>query len=340
MATIGSSVATLVDWSVLQDPKGNVPDVINLLSENDEFLQNFKFITANGPDYHQTTQVTGEPTVAFRAYNEGAAQSKASFANIQDQMGMLETFSEIDKGLVDRNGNGARFRMMMEKPFLESLRKKALSTLIYGDHTNDPESFDGLSVRFANLTTGLYDNSMISAGGSGSDNTSVWLLNVGERSVHGIIPNEPNVGLTMEDEGVQTIQTDTTGVGGARMKVYRTHWMWKLGLAVPDWRHVVRLCNIDVSALVANSTPYDLIIAMSRMIDRIPSFTGTSPMFLVNSTVASWMRVQALAKSSSAIAAQDALDQFGNPMRGTLKFLGIPVYRVDQILNTEATVAA
>jgi len=30
-------------------------------------------------------------------------------------------------------------------------------------------------------------------------------------------------------------------------------YQWKCGIAVPDWRYVVRICNVDVSDLTKNA---------------------------------------------------------------------------------------
>jgi hypothetical protein len=338
MAAQGGSVISLLDHAILRDPNGKLPRTVNMLATNDEFIQRFPFKESNDTDSHMTNRLTSEPTVSFKAYNEGAAQSKATWENVTDAMGMMQVYSEIDKDLADRDGNPVEFRRAAEAPFLQSLRKKAMTTLFYGDHSSDPKAFDGLATRYSNLTTGLYDNSMISAGGSGSDNTSIWLLNCGEGGIHGVFPRGDKMGIDMEDKGVATIETSAT-VGGARMDVYRTKWTWKLGLVVANWQHAVRLCNLDVSALVANSSPYDLISNVARMFDRVPGFTGFSPMLVCNSTVLSWFRVQALAKSNSAVTAETALNQFGSPQT-TYRFDGVPIIRCDQIVNTESTVAA
>jgi hypothetical protein len=49
------------------------------------------------------------------------------------------------------------------------------------------------------------------------------------------------------------------------------------------------------------------------------------------------LRVAALNKSSAALSIQDALTQFGTPYSLT-KFLGVPLRKVDQLLNTESRV--
>ena len=338
MATLGGTVLNIADWAKRLDPNGNTSEVINLLSQDNEILTDMLFMEANGPTSHRSTRITGEPTVAFRTLNAGVTPSKATTDQVDDTMGIIETYSEIDKDLCELNGNTASFRLSEERPFLSAINKLAAETLIYGNTNTSPEKFLGFAPRFSALTSGNYDNSMITAGGSGSDNTSIWMVVWGQNTVHGIFPKGSKAGIVQEDKGVVTVET-ATGIGGGRMEAYRTRWQWKLGLSVRDWRYVVRICNIDTSLLVANSSPVDLINLMSRMFDRIPSFGMGRPVIYCNRTVFSWLRVQALAKSNYALDAVSALDQFGNPISGGLNFMGVPIRRVDQILANEATIA-
>ena len=39
-----------------------------------------------------------------------------------------------------------------------------------------------------------------------------------------------------------------------RMEAYRTHYTWDSGLTVRDWRYVVRVANIDKSALTVDAS--------------------------------------------------------------------------------------
>jgi hypothetical protein len=124
---------------------------------------------------------------------------------------------------------------------------------------------------------------------------------------------------------------NVAGVGGARMLAYRDHWQWKCGLAVKDWRYVVRICNIDTT-ISANNVAADLISLMSRSIDRLPSATAGRCAFYMNRTIYSILRIQALNKSNAALSIEEGLTQIET------KFMGIPLRKVDQILNTEGTV--
>jgi len=78
---------------------------------------------------------------------------------------------------------------------------------------------------------------------------------------------------------------------------------------------------------------------MSRAIDRIPSFGMCRPVFYMNRTVFSLLRVMALQKSANALSIEQSLDQFGNPISGNVAFMGIPIRRIDTILNNETQVS-
>lgn len=337
MATLGGVVLNLIDWGKRLDPSGNTADVINLLSQSNEMLLDMAVIESNGPTSHRTTVVTGEPSVGFRSFNAGVTPSKSTTAQIDESMGMIETYSEVDKDLCELNGNSAQFLLSEQRPFLSAINKLAAQTLIYGDTSVNPDRFLGLAARYAAISGANYANSMLSAAGAGSDNTSIWLVVWGPNTVHAIFPKGTKAGIVQDNKGVVTVET-ATGIGGGRMEAYRTRWQWKLGLAVRDWRYVVRICNIDVSNMVGESSAADLIKFMCRAMDRIPDWGMGKPVFYMNRTTREMLRIQGLNKSNSAIASIPALDQFGNP-RTEMQFYGIPIRVVDQILNTEATIS-
>jgi hypothetical protein len=106
---------------------------------------------------------------------------------------------------------------------------------------------------------------------------------------------------------------------------------------VKDWRYVVRICNIDVSNLVGESSAADLIKLMSRALDRIPNLGFGRPVFYMNRTVYSMLRIQALNKSQNVLGVEKGLNQFGTAA-AWLSFEGVPLRTVDALLNTEARV--
>jgi len=340
MATNGTPL-NLIDWAKRQDPNGKTATIVELLSQTNDIMDDMTFIEGNLATGHRTTVRTGLPAVAWRKLNGGILPSKSTTAQLDEAAGMLEAWSEVDKDLAELNGDVSAFRESEGVAFLESMNQNLAQTIFYGDTTVNPERFLGLHPRFNAISGAANGVNVMSAGGSGSDNTSLWLLGWSPRTITGIFPKGSKAGLVHEDLGLDTVE-NTAGIGGSRMRAYREHWQWKVGIALRDWRYVVRMCNIDVSDLVGSTgtqSANNLIALMSRMLDRIPSFNGIRPAFYMNRTTYSLLRVQALNKSQNAIGIADGLDQFGNPRKGMMNFLGIPIRRVDQILNTESTIS-
>lgn len=341
MATTGNVVLTLADIAKRMDPNGTVARIIELLNQTNDILTDMTWMEGNLQTGHRTTVRTGLPVPTWRLLNAGVAPSKSTSAQIDEACGMLEAFSTLDVDVAKLANDVAQARLSEAMAFLEGMNQTMAQTLFYGDTSVNPERFLGLHPRFNTISGATNGTNILSAGGSGSDNTSIWLVVWGENTVSGIYPKGSEAGIYHEDIGIETV-TASAGVTGSVLRAYRDHWQWKCGIALRDWRYVVRLCNIDVSDLVGSSgtqNAQQMIALMSRMLDRIPSFKAGRPVFYANRTVRSLLRVQALAKSSAAISIEPGLNQFGSPMADNMNFLGIPIRLCDQILTTEATIS-
>lgn len=339
MATIGSNVLTLTDWAKWVDPDGKTKytDIANILSQNNVILEDMPFKEGNLPTGEQVQIVTGLPTSYYRLINQGTPDSKATMAQVVENAAILEARSEIDVDVATLEANVDGFRIANNNLFMESMAQTQAETLIYGSAAS-PEEYVGLANRYNDLSATNATN-ILSAGGSGSDNTSIWLVCWGFKSAYGVYPKGSKAGLSHENLGVG----DAFDSSNNRFRAYMDLFKWKNGLVVKDWRFLVRICNIDVSDLVALTGTQALTAAtsivklMSRAIDRIPTLAGVKPVFYCNRTVSSHLRIIGLEKSSSAVTVQEGLNQFGQNIF-TTRFLGIPVRQVDRILDTEAAV--
>jgi hypothetical protein len=339
MTTLANNALTLADWAKRRDPDDRVSTIVELLNQTNDILQDMLWVEGNLPTGHRTTVRTGLPEVAWRKLNYGVAQSKSTTVQVDDSTGMLEAFGQVDKDLAELNGNTAQFRLSENMAFLEAMNQEMASTLFYGNSTNEPEAFTGLAVRYSSLSAANGQN-ILSAGGA-STLTSVYLVGWGDNTVHGIYPKGTTAGLQHTDLGLDTV----TDAAGGKYRAYQDHYQWKCGMSLRDWRYVTRIANINITHLAAQSDTQastagtELIKMMSRAIDRIPAFGMCKPVFYMNRTVFSLLRVMALQKSSGALSIEQAADQFGNPVRGNLSFMGIPIRRVDSILNNETAIS-
>lgn len=330
MAALSTISPTLIDWQKSIDPDGKPARIINMLALSNPILQDMPFMEGNLEVGHRTSVLTGLPAVTWRLMNGGVLPSKSTKAQIDEMTGMLEAYSQIDVDLAKLNGNEGGFRLQEARPFLESMNQEMASTLFYGA-ASTPEKFIGLAPRFSSLSAGNGAN-IIDAGGTQTDNTSIWLVAWGEESATGIFPKGSTVGLFHEDMGIQLMQ-NAAGVTGALMKAYVDHWQWKMGIAVPDWRYIVRIANIDISNLTGNSSPADIIALLENALERLPNEYGRHVIYM-NRTISRFLRKQA----RTAVGTGGGLTFENFSGERILTFGDIPVRRVDALLNTEARV--
>jgi hypothetical protein len=195
----------------------------------------------------------------------------------------------------------------------------------------------GFSPRYGAIANAVNQQNILNLAGTGSTNTSIWLIGWGEDTVCGIFPKGSMAGLSHEDYGLQTVQVQiagaAVGITSGYMRAYQDRFVWEPGLALRDWRYAVRIANIGVPTLVSTTTTPDMISAMSRALDRLPSLKGCTPVWYMNRTCYSFIRLQAMNRSQSAVTLQPALNQF------ELGFEGVPIRRVDQLINTEAQIS-
>lgn len=331
MATVGSTYLTLADLYRQQNPDGSIADVIELLAETNQIMDDLVTMECNDGTSHITTIRTGIPSGTFRQLYQGVQPSKSTTKQVRDTTGFLENWSEIDAKLVELSNNPAKLRLNEATAFIEGLSQTMADTIFYGNTETDAEKFMGLAPRFAD-TSAENGNQIVDAGGTGSDNTSIWFVIWGERTVHGLYPRGSNAGLQREDKGKTTKENSD----GSIYDVYREKFSWDLGLSVRDWRYVVRIANVDVSDMQAGSVQlYDFMRkAYYRLYQR--RVTGGRAAIYCNRDVLE--ALDALAHNQGASDSFIRLRPMEIEGKEVLTYRGIPIRETDALLNTEAQV--
>lgn len=327
---------TLADIKNRMDPDGSHAQVVEVLTQSCPIHKHAVWKEGNLPTGNQTTRRSGLPTIGFRAINAGIAQSKSTTTQVVDTCCLIEGNSEIDKAVMKIEKDPKAFRWSEDMAFVEKFNQTFSTAFVYGNVTEDPEKFNGLAARYGTIsaTKGAFGYQIVSAGGSDTDMTSMWLVAWGDKSVHCIYPSGSQAGLEINDMGVQRVM-DTNQYP---YYAWCTNFVWTPGLAVKDPRYVARVANIDTSALAtynsgSDSSPKLLDIAI-RAKNKIQDFASVKPVWYVNETVYTWLEVMLQNKSNVHLTmkeAQNALPQ--------LYLAGIPVEKVDAILNTETAIS-
>ncbi len=334
MATIGNSVLTLSDWAKRLDPDGKVPTIVELLEQTNEILTDMQWKMGNLPTGHRTTVRTGLPTVAWRLLNQGITPSKSTTAQVDEQAGMLEAWSEVDKDLALLNGNVGEFRFSEAQAFIEAMNEEMASTLFYGNSGLAPEEFTGLAPRYSALTGAGNSQNVLDGGGSVSDNSSIWLVVWGENTIHGIFPKGSKAGLIHEDYGEVTVEV-TAGIAGTRMRAFQERFQWKAGIALRDHRYVVRIANIDISDLLANSgSEAKIVELLIKAVHRIPFMGRGKPVIYMNRSVFQMLDIQR--RDDVIVGGGLTFENVDGKRIGN--FRGIPVRVCDALTEAEGAV--
>ena len=330
MATLADTHPTLLDLARRTDPDGNIADIVEILNQTNEVLEDMVWMEGNLTTGHRTTIRTGLPTPTWRKMYGGVQPTKSRTAQITDNCGMLEAYAEVDKALADLNGNTAAWRLSEESPHIEGMSEEIAQTIFYGNEGTEPEAFTGLAPRYNDLSAANADN-IIDAGGTGTDNASIWLCVWGPNSGFGMTPKGSKAGLQMEDKGQVTIE-NVDGAGG-RMEAYRSHYRWDAGLCIRDWRYFVRIANIDRSALTTDATTgAHLPNLLFQAYERLPNTNGRVCWYMDRAVKTK------LGQQDSALIKQSTLTHENTGGRVVTSWLGIPIRRSDVLSPDEARV--
>lgn len=333
MATLAARNPTLMDVAKLKEPDGGiVTDIVEMQSQDNEILLDATWQEANGGTFHRSSQRIGIPEPTWREFYQGVQPTKSTYAQVDEPLGMMEARSQVDKDLADMATDVAQFRLIEAGGHLEGMNQSLAQTTIYGSVKTSPARFNGLAPRFSALKDGgtpaASSENVIDAGGQSTDNTSIWLINWSPRTVFFAYPKASNAGISREDLGVNHHARPPDGSAG-EFTAYEEKFTQKAGLVVRDWRHVVRICNIDVSNLVGETSAADILKLMTVAYHKVRSLSAGRPAFYANRTILTMLDIQAQNKANVYLTIGREESE------AKLSFRRIPIRTVDAIVNDE-----
>lgn len=332
MATVGNTYLTLKDMYSQMEGDGKVTaTIIDLFVQSNTILEDAVTLPCNDGTSHKTTVRNGLPEPEFRKFYQGVKCQKGDYTQITDTTAMIDDYSLVDKKLADLNDNTNQFRLNEAEAHIQGMNNKIQTNFFYGNKGIDDAAFDGMAVRYNKISAkkGSIGYQIMSAGGTGNDNTSIWFITWGEKHTHFLYPKGSKAGLQHTNKG----QVTAHDADGNDFEAYRDYFSWDIGLTVRNYRANGRIANIDVSNL-ETSDAADLIKLMVKMWHRVKKHAkGGKTVIYVNETIETFLHLQAMEKKNVNLT----LGEFAG--QEVVKFLGIPVKCCDQILDTEAAVA-
>jgi hypothetical protein len=341
MGLLTTYFPTALDMARRMDPGGSVADIVEIISQYNEILDDIGWKQGNLETGEQITVRTSKPTVSFRYLNQGVTPIKSTTGQIVETCAIMEARNHIDIDVAMMNGNTSAYRLSEDKGIIQGFGDQLASTLIYGDTTVSPSQFTGLAARYYSSTgTNTTAKQVISAGGTNNVNSSIWLVVWSPDNIYGIVPKGSKAGFQFKDLGEQMVPDPNNS--GAFMQMMCSWYQWKAGLAIRDYRSVVRIANIDMTNILTtgstSDTSADLLKYMSLALDRIPPNVIGRKVFYMNETVRSYLRLKIVNKSNLLLRLEEIKGTLIPRPDQVLMFLGVPCRRIDSILNTEVPI--
>lgn len=347
MAVIGTNYLDLIEVYKGQDGKGDVAQIINMMSQTNAILEDAIVQECNDGSTHLGTFIASIPTPDWGKLYQGMTNGRITRSQVRDATGFVELLSTVDTRMEKYTKNLAAYRLQEAQGIVAGIAEEGARSLFYENQAVNPDRITGLAPRYNDLSA-QQGNQIIDAGGTGSDNTSVWFVQWGADSCSMIYPEGSNAGIMRTDHGKQRVLDSNNKPYYA----YEEDFRWDLGLHIRDFRKVVRVANIDVSNLNAGSV--DIYKYMrkalyqwhgARRADQGLSGmgdVGDGNYKMGRGTIYCNKDVfEALDAEGSNDGASDNYVRL-KPMeiqgKEVMTYRGFPIRQVDQIVNTEARV--
>lgn len=314
------------------DDKNPVSRFGKVLSEDNPILRDMQIIPGNGTLSYEGVRETSLPTPQIIKQGDGWDASKTEWSGFKENISIFKDRVDVPtESLRLTKNKTAKFELIMDR-HKEGFGQGVANHLVYGTSVATPEKFDGLGVRYntpdaldaTNPTNGDYG--VYDAGGTGSDTTSIFLIQWAEDKIHGICPeNDPHMGLRQEP----TTKEYYTAENSKQAPCLRTELGWDLGLAVEDYRACARIRNAE--AKIASMDPN----LWKKIIEARNNFHGKETVWMYCSrNMLTQFDIMQVQKNN---VFYDAQNPWGKLM---LRFRDMPIGMCDCISDGETAVAA
>jgi len=325
MATIGT-LPNLLDAAKLRGADGRILRTAELLMKLSPMVADIPFQEGNLTLGHRVNVRHSLPTPTARRMNQRVLPTKSTTEQNDEQCMELVDYSQVDCSIADLGGQSAQYRMNEAMAHLQGMTNEFERQAFYGNSAVVQEELDGIIPRMTAAS-----DTVIDAGGAGSDNASIVLVGWGAQTIYGIYPKGTTAGIKHEDLGKHTSETSS-----GLMEVYRDRWQVNAGIAVEDPRYLAAIRAIDVSTLVADTTgaTTNLINLMIQLVHSVYNIDSPliKPVIYMPRTINMMLDIQANNKSNVYLTTEQV------DGRRHLSFRGIPIHVSDAMTETESTI--
>lgn len=269
MAVKNSSYITLTD---IMSSAGVAPKfLVDLTAQTNPMLTDAPAMECNMGTFHRVPIKKGLGKYVWGKSYQGVPASKGRMEHEDYTTGYVENELEVARKDIDNIENYVRFASMkgkarrtavameqsrqinvQQETLSETLSQGVANALWYEDEKRNPNRITGFTP-FFNSLSGETASQIINAGGSSTQNMSMWMITWHETTNHLIYPagERSHGGLKIGPlEKSFNIDNDPKSDGyRGKYNTYRKTLEWHTGLAKNDFRYVCRVGGIPVTTL-------------------------------------------------------------------------------------------
>jgi hypothetical protein len=332
MTTLGGNVLTIRDIVRRSKADGTLAIIAEMQDQGNGMVNDIPWVQGDLPSGSMTTSRVALPSWGTLNPNGTATLSKSVTSQNMENIMALVGWSEIADTVARYGGDAVAQRRAEAKSFYEGGKQSVADKILTANPLTTAGEIMGLQARYK-ATTDTNGRNVILAGAAGgqTDCMSIWRIQWREGGCYGLYPKGSQAGLETIDHGLQVTEVSAT----TRKSVWTEEFRWSFGIAVPDWRSVARIANIDKSLLVAG-TGADLA---DRLIQSAycmpPNSNGQGEAIYMNITTRMMFDIQ----SRNDVQAGGGIT-YGN-VNGQMmeNFRGVPINREDKLGEGESVLS-
>jgi hypothetical protein len=341
MATLTQSTLSMIDQYKSLDGYGRYIDTIEVLNNTAQYcMDDWSWMQCNSGTKHTRSIRTGLPSVSWGALYEGIVQSKGTKQTVDDTTGFVEGLASVDKRQLELYAeNEVAIRAAEARAHIEAMAQELMTSLFYYNPATNVRHPKGLGARYGVKATSGAGNQIVDAGGTGSDNTSIWMVEWGYDGLSTIYPKGTVGGIQRKNMGPQRV----LDAAGNPYFVEEEMFGCQVGFSVGDWRRISVVRNIDVSDMQAGTV--DIYKWLRKAYYKLHQRRVNKVMDQSNPGRLAIYCNRDVLEALDALGTNDGnTDSFIRlrPIeiegKEVLSYRGIPIRECDAILNTEARV--
>jgi len=328
-----------VGYVTLADVAKKGDKVAEVLTLKNPMLKDIPYTQMNEGTIHKESIRSFLPKPVYRKANQAIAAQKSGIEERTFSAAHFESRSQMDAKVAERGGKDrvGINRWNQAQGHIQGMANEHANLAIYGSPAGEGNKDVGFMDIYYTVNSAVETSKqVVDAGGTGSDNTSILMVNWGPQSIFGVYPAGTQAGLKRTDysAGGKLVQLQGLDASGNTGTFYGYDEIFEIdhGLVVKDFRQASRIANIDVSNAIANVSAADLEDLMITASYKLDDPNGA--IIYLNRVLHAVLHKQVRAN----VKGGGGLTFMNHGGEQVLSFNGMPIRIADSLLNTKARV--